>query len=242
MKPFKAYFFDMDGVLFDSMPYHAIAWERVMNAHGMPFTRHDGFLNEGRTGQSVIAEGAQKAGITLTEEQIWAIYQEKSDTFHSLGEAKPMRGIHERDIHDVLNYINNGVINREAITSEAINAAKPQIWIVTGSGQRTLFAKLNTEFPGIFSPERMITAYDVQFGKPNPEPYLKAWERSGLPKEDCCVIENAPLGVRAGHAAGLFTIGVNTGPLDEEDLRREGADLVLPDMPTLLTWLQSLNS
>lgn len=237
MKPFKAYFFDMDGVLFDSMPYHAIAWERVMNAHGMPFTRHDGFLNEGRTGQSVIAEGAQKAGITLTEEQIWAIYQEKSDTFHSLGEAKPMRGI-----HDVLNYINNEVINREAITSEAINAAKPQIWIVTGSGQRTLFAKLNTEFPGIFSPERMITAYDVQFGKPNPEPYLKAWERSGLPKEDCCVIENAPLGVRAGHAAGLFTIGVNTGPLDEEDLRQEGADLVLPDMPTLLTWLQSLNS
>lgn len=237
MKPFKAYFFDMDGVLFDSMPYHAIAWERVMNAHGMPFTRHDGFLNEGRTGQSVIAEGAQKAGITLTEEQIWAIYQEKSDTFHSLGEAKPMRGI-----HDVLNYIHNGVINREAITSEAINAAKPQIWIVTGSGQRTLFAKLNTEFPGIFSPDRMITAYDVQFGKPNPEPYLKAWERSGLKKEECCVIENAPLGVRAGHAAGLFTIGVNTGPLDEEDLRREGADLVLPDMPTLLTWLQSLNS
>lgn len=218
MKPFKAYFFDMDGVLFDSMPYHAIAWERVMNAHGMPFTQHDGFLNEGRTGQSVIAEGAQKAGITLTEEQIWAIYQEKSDTFHSLGEAKPMLGI-----HDVLNYL---------------NAAQPQIWIVTGSGQRTLFAKLNTEFPGIFSPERMITAYDVQFGKPNPEPYLKAWERSGLKKEECCVIENAPLGVRAGHAAGLFTIGVNTGPLDEEDLRREGADLVFPDMPALLKWLQ----
>lgn len=218
MNAFKAYFFDMDGVLFDSMPYHAIAWERVMNAHGMPFTQHDGFLNEGRTGQSVIAEGAQKAGITLTEEQIWAIYQEKSDTFHSLGEAKPMRGI-----HDVLNYL---------------HAAQPQIWIVTGSGQRTLFAKLNTEFPGIFSPERMITAYDVQFGKPNPEPYLKAWERSGLKKEECCVIENAPLGVRAGHAAGLFTIGVNTGPLDEEDLRREGADLVFPDMPALLKWLQ----
>lgn len=219
MNAFKAYFFDMDGVLFDSMPYHAIAWERVMNSHGMPFTQHDGFLQEGRTGQSVIAEGAEKAGITLTEEQIWAIYQEKSEIFHSLGEPKPMRGI-----HDVLNYL---------------HTAKPQIWIVTGSGQRTLFAKLNTEFPGIFSPERMITAYDVQIGKPNPEPYLKAWERSGLKKEECCVIENAPLGVRAGHAAGLFTIGVNTGPLDEDDLRREGADLVLPDMSALLTWLQT---
>ena len=34
----KAYFFDMDGVLFDSMPHHAIAWEEVMKKHGLSFT------------------------------------------------------------------------------------------------------------------------------------------------------------------------------------------------------------
>jgi beta-phosphoglucomutase-like phosphatase (HAD superfamily) len=37
----KAYFFDMDGVLFDSMPHHAIAWETVMKEHGIAFTARD---------------------------------------------------------------------------------------------------------------------------------------------------------------------------------------------------------
>ena len=56
----KAYFFDMDGVLFDSMPRHAIAWEEVMRQHGLPFTAYDCYVNEGRTGESVIREAFQK--------------------------------------------------------------------------------------------------------------------------------------------------------------------------------------
>jgi beta-phosphoglucomutase-like phosphatase (HAD superfamily) len=51
------------------------------------------------------------------------------------------------------------------------------------------------------------------------------------------VIENAPLGVRAGKAAGLYTIAVNTGPLPDEMLQREGADQVFPDMDALYNWL-----
>jgi len=47
------------------------------------------------------------------------------------------------------------------------------------------------------------------------------------------VIENAPLGVESSHAAGLFTIGVNTGPLDPKVLTENGADLVFDDMKQL---------
>ena len=61
MKKCKAYFFDMDGVLFDSMPHHAIAWEEVMKTHELPFTAYDCYLNEGRTGESVIREAMWKA-------------------------------------------------------------------------------------------------------------------------------------------------------------------------------------
>ena len=46
----RAVLFDMDGVLFDSMPYHADAWTEVMNRHGLHFTRQEAFLHEGRTG------------------------------------------------------------------------------------------------------------------------------------------------------------------------------------------------
>ena len=85
-----------------------------------------------------------------------------------------------------------------------------QIWVVTGSGMRSLLDNLNSVLPAVFHPERMITAFDVVKGKPDPEPYLKAWERSGLKKEQCFVVENAPLGVRSGKAAGLTVYAVNT--------------------------------
>ena len=55
----------------------------------------------------------------------------------------------------------------------------------------------------------------------------------GLQPWEAIVVENAPLGVRAGTAANIFTIAVNTGPLDEQVLRDAGADLVFPTMPAL---------
>ena len=91
-------------------------------------------------------------------------------------------------------------------------------------------------FPSIFQRDRMITALDVTRGKPDPEPYLKAWERSGVAKEQCVVIENAPLGIRSGKAAGLTVYAVNTGILTKEDLSQ--ADQVFNNMTELLAFLQ----
>lgn len=227
---FRAFFFDMDGVIYDSMPNHARAWEEVMTANGLDFTAKDCYLQEGRTGQSVIAEAMRSAGTydampeAEREAYIWNVYRQKSNRFHELGGGKPMRGV-----ADVLRYIGTPMADRPAAA----------IWIVTGSGQQTLFDGLKRDFPGVFARERMITAYDVERGKPDPEPYLKAWEKSGFSKNECCVVENAPMGCRAGHAAGLFTIGVNTGPLDDDALYSAGADIVFPDMFHLLEWLQT---
>ena len=50
---------------------------------------------------------------------------------------------------------------------------------------------------------------------------------------EAIVIENAPLGVEAGHKAGIFTIAVNTGPLNGEILLNAGADLLFPSMQSL---------
>lgn len=215
-----AFFFDMDGVLFNSMPHHAEAWQEVMTAHGLNFTIADCFRNEGRTGQDVIDYCIRRdQGRQATEEEIWAIYHEKTEHFRSKGPVEPIA--HVKDVLELL--------QREGA----------QIWVVTGSGQSSLLERLNSTFGPIFSRERMITAYDVVHGKPDPEPYLKAWERSGLSKEQCFVIENAPLGVRAGKAAGLTVLAINTGPLPDEDLKNEKADYVFHDMSALLDWLQA---
>ena len=208
----------MDGVLYDSMPHHAIAWEQTMLQHGLHFNVRDVYINEGRTGQDVIHEAMLKEhNRKLTEEETWAIYKQKTEAFRRLGGAGPMRGVKQ-----VLDFLR----------------PTKELWIVTGSGQKTLFEQLELHFPDCFVRERMITAFDVTHGKPHPEPYLKAWERSGLSKDECTVVENAPLGVKAGKAAGLFTIAVNTGVLQDSDLWQAGADIVLKDMTELLQFVQ----
>ena len=216
----NAFFFDMDGVLFDSMPRHAVAWEEVMKLHGLPFTAYDCYINEGRTGESVIREAFQKAlGRDATPDEVTTIYAEKSAYYHQLLQTTTPT---IPGIEDVLHFV---------------KAKGAQIWVVTGSGMRTLLDSLNTVFPAIFQKDRMITAFDVTHGKPDPEPYLKAWERSGLPKEQCVVIENAPLGIRSGKAAGLTVYAVNTGILKREDLAQ--ADKVFDSMAELLAFLQT---
>lgn len=215
----KAYFFDMDGVLFDSMPNHAIAWEEVMKQHQLPFTAYDCYLNEGRTGESVIREAMWTArNRDATPDEIATIYAEKSAYFTML-EQKSGGTPTISGVADVLLYI---------------QSRGHQIWVVTGSGMRSLLDNLNAVLPPVFRRDRMITAFDVVKGKPDPEPYLKAWERSGLAKEQCVVIENAPLGVRSAKAAGLTVYAVNTGILTREDLLQAGADKVFDSMQELL--------
>lgn len=216
----KAFFFDQDGVLFNSMPYHAASWEWSMHKHGLPFTKNQTYRNEGRTGASVINEAHRLVhGTDATPELIEAVYADKSARFNELTGGKLPELI--PGIREVLAYLKSRGV---------------QCWVVTGSGQRSLLDNLQKTFPDTFT--GVISAFDVQHGKPHPEPYLKAWERCGFAKNECMVVENAPLGVRAGKAAELFTAAVNTGILPDSALWDEHADVVLPNMAALLAWLQ----
>lgn len=219
----KAFLFDMDGVLFDSMPNHAVAWEAAVKKHGLSMTQEEVYMNEGRTGAGTINALTQRTwGRDATEEEIKNIYQTKSDIFNALPEARPMPSA-----IDVLN---------------KVRARGIQPLIVTGSGQLSLLDRLNKAYPGFFKRELMVTAFDVKQGKPFPEPYLKGLAKAGLAlnadgsplrPEQAVVIENAPLGIQAAKAAGIRCIAVNTGPLPDEVLLQAGADIVLPSMKAL---------
>lgn len=217
-KKLKAVLFDMDGVLFDSMPYHSEAWHKVMESHGLNLSREEAYMHEGRTGASTINIVFQRElGREATQEEIESIYQEKSVLFNSYPEAKRMPGAWE-----LLQKVKkDGLIPM----------------VVTGSGQLSLLERLEHNFPGMFHKELMVTAFDVKYGKPNPEPYLMALKKGGLTAEEAVVVENAPLGVEAGHNAGIFTIAVNTGPLNGQVLLDAGADLLFPSIQALHdTW------
>lgn len=211
----KAFLFDMDGVLFDSMSFHAEAWEKAMKHYSLPFTKRDAYLHEGRTGETTINEFFPKVySRKATKQEVEEIYQMKSGFFQEISQVKPVK--------DVLEFLQN------------VKNAGLEIFIVTGSAQTSLLETLNEFFPDIFQAQKMVTAFDVRYGKPDPEPYLMALEKGNFKPWEAVVVENAPLGVRSAVGAGIFTIAVNTGILDDDDLWKEGANAVLPDMKTLI--------
>ena len=89
--------------------------------------------------------------------------------------------------------------------------------------------RLLKEFPRV-TEDKLVTAYDVKNGKPLPDPYLAGMKKCNVCPSETIVIENAPLGVMAGVAAGAFTIAVNTGPLSDSALIEAGADIIFKNL------------
>ena len=211
----KAVLFDMDGVLYDSMKNHAVAWVQSMQKFGINMTADDAYATEGARGVDTIRYMArQQKGIEISEAQAQEMYDEKSRIFHSMPEAPIMPGI--------------------LSLMEQISNAGISIGVVTGSGQKPLIARILRDFGKYVTPEHITTAYDVPRGKPNPDPYLIGLQKAGnLQPSEAIVVENAPLGIRAGIAANIYTVAVNTGPLADQVLLDAGANILFPSMTAL---------
>jgi sugar-phosphatase len=82
-------------------------------------------------------------------------------------------------------------------------------WGVVTSGTR-LLASARLLFCGLPVPKVLVTADDVEHGKPHPEPYLKGAERLGFKPADCLVIEDAPAGIQSARAGGFKVVGITS--------------------------------
>ena len=221
--PLRATLFDMDGVLFDSMPAHAKSWAQVCREFGFDVDETEIYMNEGRTAFTTLNVFTQRQyGRDTTPEEVEMVYQRKCEIFNTFPSASKMQGAQE-----LLDQIAADHLTRV---------------VVTGSGQASLLERITRHYPNIFDTNRIVSSLDVKHGKPDPEPYLMGLEKAGVQPWEAIVVENAPLGVRAGVAAGIFTIAVNTGPLPESALLDEGANLLFPSMQAFAeAWPQLRN-
>lgn len=205
----------MDGVLYDSMRNHAKAWTRAMAEFGIRFTADDSYATEGARGVDTIRKYArEQLRKELTEEEAQKIYNIKARYFHEMGDAPVFDGV--KDL------------------MRKIKADGLKIGIVTGSAQMPLIRRLTADFGEYVAENQITTAFDVKRGKPHPDPYLAGLRKAGnYSSNEGIVVENAPLGVRAGVSAGCFTIAVNSGPLPDSALTGEGAHLLYPTIRAL---------
>lgn len=217
---FKAVFFDMDGVLYDSMPNHEYTWTKAFAAHGITINEEDAYINEGRTGRGTICLVYNKLyGRDATDEEVDSIYGLKTKLMKECKTAPQMEGM------------------RRLV--DALREKGMKTYVVTGSKQPTLMEKLWSEYG--FDKEHIVSGADVVKGKPDPEPYLIALKRSGERAEDCAVVENAPMGVKSAKEAEIYTIAVNTGKLADHHLTDEGCDVLYPSTAKLSDeWIKAL--
>ena len=217
----RAVLFDMDGVLYDSMPGHAKAWKKMCDDHGIEATEEEFFAYEGRTGASTInILFNRQFGHDAREDEIKRLYGEKTVNFRAQGEAPMMPGA--------------------ARAIQTVIASGAQCVLVTGSGQTSLLEKLNRDYPGAFADNHRVTAHDVSKGKPDPEPFLIGLKKAGVDAGQAVAVDNAPLGVESASRAGIFTIGVRTGPLKPGALLNAGADIELNSMEECADLLSEL--
>lgn len=207
--------FDMDGVLFDSMPRHSSAWRQVFLENGLDIPATEIYLNEGRTGSITIDLTFRKyLGRPSPEEEYRRLYARKCAIVDAMGPMPPMEGAYEA---------------LAAVKERGVDAI-----VVTGSGQAKMLARLSGIYDGMFRTEWMVSAADCTRCKPDPEPFLTGLRKAGgIAPEEALVIENSPLGVESGHSAGCRVAAVNTGPLPDSLLLDAGADFLFHSMKEL---------
>jgi HAD superfamily hydrolase (TIGR01509 family) len=210
----KALIFDMDGVLVDSMPFHAAAWKKAFLDMGMEIQDEDIYAIEGsnpRNGLPLLIRKARKDPEAFDFETITAIYRQE---FNRIFKLRAFDGMKEC---------------LELLKSRYL------LSVVSGSDRFIVNGIVDQLFPGIF--DMVVTGDDVLNSKPDPDPFLKAVELLNISNKECVVIENAVLGVEAAKRADIYCIGVPTY-VEPSELHR--ADIVVGNHQKLMEHLLSL--
>lgn len=221
----KLVLFDMDGILFDTMPTHARSWKQAADRYGLIAKESDFYLYEGMKGTQTIQELYRKSyGREPSEEIVKEVYSYKTECFI----AEQARQEEELPLIP-------GAKEMVAFLSEMRGC---KIGVVTGSIKENALARIKKHYSEYIHLDHIVTADVVEQGKPHPEPYLKGMELCGHTPEETLIVENAPLGVRSGIASGALVMTIMTGPIPERRFREEGTHYALPDMKSFYLWWQ----
>lgn len=184
----KAVFFDLDGTLVDSMPAHEQAWTTVLGELGIQLTKLYVQLHEGEKADDTFRRLLREHGLNYSDAQMHALLERKRALYRA---AAP-----------------SGLIPEARALVQACAARGLMCAIVTGSVRSNLNGVVPPEDVRLF--RHIITADDYARGKPAPDPYLLAVEKSGLSAPECLALENAPLGIQSARAAGVLTVAITT--------------------------------
>jgi beta-phosphoglucomutase len=202
--------FDMDGVLIDSYQAHYRSWAEMARRRGLHISEQQFQDNFGRTSREAIAQywGPGRYG----DEEVQAMDLEKEADFRRIiaADFPVMPGAAE--LVAALHAAGFGV---------ALGSSAPR-------------ANVQAVIERLAEPARfhaVVTGSDVARGKPDPQIFLVAAGRLGVPPRRCVVIEDAPVGIAAAAAAGMACVGLASTGRSRQAL--EKAPLVVDSLSEL---------
>ncbi len=205
----KAVFFDLDGVIADTLHYHYLAWEKMFRELGGSVSEHSVLLHEGRASREILPTFLDEAGVSLPAAEHEAFIDRKREYYRSIVQVTYYPHVFEV-IAD---------LRRRGFRTA----------LVTASSKKNMEAALTEEHRALF--DFLITGDEVHRAKPHPDPYLAPMHHMELAPADCVVVENAPLGIESAKNAGMICVAVET-TLGREYLGL--ADEVIRDIRGLL--------
>jgi HAD superfamily hydrolase (TIGR01509 family) len=181
---FKAYLFDCDGTIADSMPLHYIAWKSVLSEWNCEFAEELFYQWGGMPVVEIISTLNQRHGLSM-----------------------PVRDIQKRK--EELFYANLPLLKAVPEVLEHIEARHGEIpfAVVSGSTRDSVQASLRA-LHLLDRFQTLVCAGDYARSKPHPEPFLIAAERLGVTPEYCLVFEDTQMGIDAATAAGMASVRV----------------------------------
>jgi HAD superfamily hydrolase (TIGR01509 family) len=186
--PFKAYLFDCDGTIVDSMPLHYVAWKKALDECGCEFPENVFYAWGGMPAAEVIATLSAQQGLALNADKV--AHRKELLYYEMLPQL--------RAVPEVLEQISRNY----ALGSERIPMA-----VVSGSTRDSVTRSL--EILGILDRfETLVCAGDYAKSKPDPEPFLIAAERLGVAAKDCLVFEDTEMGIQSATAAGMASVKI----------------------------------
>ena len=188
--------FDLDGVLVDSMPAHYKAWEIAFReVANIKVDERTIYLLEGMRGSDLVK----------------TIFEQKGFNNHLLLEKVNSK---KNEIFKTIASVDSYDDTKEIVASLECSKA-----VVSGSAKEDVEAIIDKSF-GKTLFEIIITADDIEKGKPDPSSFIIALRRMNLKPSQTIVVENAPLGVQAANNAGIKCIVVlNNSPLMISDFK-----------------------
>jgi HAD superfamily hydrolase (TIGR01509 family) len=182
--PFRAYLFDCDGTIADSMPLHYIAWKKALGERGCAFDEELFYSWGGKPVEVIIATLNERNGLSMPVEAV--ALRKESLYYELLPQLKP--------IPEVLEHIEAGY-------------GRIPFAVVSGSSRESVVSSLTTL--GLLDKfDTIVAAEDYKNPKPAPDAFLKAAANLGVAAKDCLVFEDTALGIQAATAAGMATVMV----------------------------------